>query len=105
MKKFVQDAIDNEDFEVLKRCRDTLNGTLFASKFISSLSLGEMVKSKSIPRQIEVEAFMPSSAGARGFWAIRYFDLIGILLMIVHCVFAIEICDLFGKFVVCDDLL
>lgn len=48
MEKFVQDAIVNEDFEVLKRCRDTLNGTLFASKFISSLSLGEMVKSKSI---------------------------------------------------------
>ena len=72
MEKLVQESITRKDAKAVKSYRDTLNSTLFASKFVSSRSLGEMVKSKSIPRQIEAEVFIPASAGKRGFQAIRY---------------------------------
>ena len=72
MEKLVQEAISRNDPDTLKSYRDTLNSSLFASKFVSSHSLGEMVKSKTVPRHIEAEAFIPASSKNRGFWAVRY---------------------------------
>ena len=75
MEKLVQEAISRNDPETLQSYRDTLNSSLFASKFVSSHSPGEMVKSKSIPGHIEAEAFIPASSKNRGFWAVKYVDL------------------------------
>ena len=70
----MQEAITRKDVETMKGYRDILNSTLFASKYVSSESLGEMVKSKSIPRQIEAEVFIPVNAQKSGFWALRYVE-------------------------------